>query len=75
VAQINPDRRKRAKTVHIGENITLRLFFYISIADSNASFAPLLPPPECGGEVLFGDGSYYPIPGLLEGLLGYRDAC
>jgi hypothetical protein len=74
VAQTKPDRRKRANGSH-RIKLCIRLFFNITIADSNAFLAPLLRPPERGGEVLFGDGSYYPTPCLLEGLLGYRDAC
>jgi hypothetical protein len=66
---------KKSKNSSHRRKLYLRLFFNISTADSNAFFATLLPPPERGGEVLFGDGFYYPIPGLLEGLLGFRDAC
>jgi hypothetical protein len=33
------------------------LFFNIIIADSSVFFAPVSPPPEHGGEVLFVDGS------------------
>jgi len=29
--------------------------------------APLVPPPEGSGKVLFGDGSHNPLPALLEG--------
>jgi hypothetical protein len=66
---------KKSKNGSHRIKLCIRLFFNITIADSNAFLAPLLRPPERGGEVLFGDGSYYPTPCLLEGLLGYRDAC
>ncbi len=48
--------------------------FHMSTADTNTFFASLEPPPEGGGEVLFGDGPDDPFPGVLEGLLGQGHA-
>jgi hypothetical protein len=49
-------------------------FFDIVSANLNALFAPLIPPPEGGGEVFFAEGSDDPLPGVLEGVLGQGEA-
>ena len=50
-------------------------FFRLSIGDSTALFTDLSPPPEGGGEVVFGDGFVYPSQHLFESLLGLCETC
>jgi hypothetical protein len=49
-------------------------FLDIVPSDLDALFALLVPPPEGGGEVLFAQGSDDPLPGVLEAVLGEREA-
>ena len=44
--------------------------FRLNIADQNALFKGLLPPPEVGGELIFDDKMLDPTQGLLHHLLG-----
>ena len=49
-------------------------FFRIYIADLNAFFKGLLPPPEVGGEVVFDHEMSDPLQGRLHHLLSQPDA-
>ena len=48
-------------------------FFRIYIADLNAFFKGLLPPPEVGGEVVFDHEMSDPLQGRLHHLLSQPD--
>ena len=50
-------------------------FFRLSISGSTALLPDLSPPPEGGGDVVFGDGFGDPSHHLVETLLGQFEAC
>ena len=45
----------------------------MDIADQNACFKALLPPPEGDGELVFDDKKLYPPQGRLHSLIGQPD--
>jgi hypothetical protein len=49
-------------------------YLYVSTANANALLAALIPVPEGGGKVLFGNGSGGPLSHGLEGLRGQHFA-
>ena len=49
------------------------LFFHMDIADQIALFKGLLPPPEGGGKLVFGDNMLNPIQDRIHRLLGQPD--
>ena len=55
--------------LEIGLNLFLR-FLNIASSDVYTLLAALIPPPECGDEVLGGNSPADPVPGGLEVVLG-----
>jgi hypothetical protein len=66
-------RAKYSENCSFSGILYLIIFFYTSIADSEALFVPPFSPPLRGGKALFVYGPLHPIPGLLEGLISHRD--
>jgi hypothetical protein len=68
-------RTKYSENCSFSGILYLIIFFYTSIAYSEALFVPPFPPSLRSGEALFVYGPLHPIPGLLEGLISHRDIC
>ena len=61
------------KTVACTKKFIFLGFFRMDIADQNACFKALLPPPEGDGELVFDDKMLDPPQGRLHRLLGQPD--